>query len=132
MGGSALGNVLGGSLADRFGKRRVAAWSLGLSSIPLYLVAETGWSPWLYLLVPLAGLLTGGVFSILVVQAQRIIPGGMALASGLILGFMFSSGALGTLFSGYLADAWGLAPVFQMNGGIALAAALFALRLERF
>jgi FSR family fosmidomycin resistance protein-like MFS transporter len=132
MGGSAVGNVLGGNLADRFGKRRVAAWTLGLASIPLYLVAETGWSPWLYLLVPLSGLLTGGVFSILVVQAQRIIPGGMALASGLILGFMFSSGALGTLFSGYLADSWGLVPIFQMNGGIALAAAVFALRLERY
>ena len=131
MGGSALGNVLGGNLADRFGKRRVAVWALGLASIPLYLVSTTGWSAWLFLLVPLAGMLTGGVHSILVVQAQRLIPGGMALASGLILGFMFSSGALGTLFSGFLADAWGFTPVFQMTGGIALAAALLALRLEQ-
>ena len=131
MGGSAVGNVLGGSLADRFGKRRVAASALALASAPLYLFPNLGWSFWLYLVVPLAGLLTGAVHSILVVLAQRQIPGGMALASGLILGFMFSSGALGTLFSGFLADLWGLPLVFHLNGLIALAAAGLALTLER-
>jgi MFS transporter, FSR family, fosmidomycin resistance protein len=131
MGGSAFGNVLGGSLADRFGKRRVAAGALALASVPLYLFPDLGWSFWLYLVVPLAGLLTGSVHSILVVLAQRQIPGGMALASGLILGFMFSSGALGTLVSGYLADLWGLPLVFHLNGLIALAAAGLALTLEK-
>lgn len=131
MGGSALGNLLGGSLADRFGKRRVAAAALALASLPLYLVAEAGESAWLFVLIPLAGLLTGSTHSIIVVLAQRIMPGGMALASGLILGFMFSSGALGTLFSGYLADVWGLSLVFHLNGGIALAAAGLALTIQK-
>jgi FSR family fosmidomycin resistance protein-like MFS transporter len=131
MGGSAVGNVLGGSLADRYGKRLVAASALALASVPLYFVPEVGWTFWLYLVVPLAGLLTGAVHSILVVLAQRQIPGGMALASGLILGFMFSSGAVGTLFSGYLADLWGLPLVFHLNGVIALAAAGLALTMER-
>jgi MFS transporter, FSR family, fosmidomycin resistance protein len=71
------------------------------------------------------------VHSILVVLAQRQVPGGMALASGLILGFMFSSGALGTLFSGFLADIWGLTLVFHLNGLIALTAAILALTLEK-
>lgn len=127
MGGSALGNVVGGSLADRFGKRKVAVLTLLLAGAPLYLVPEAGTSIWLFGLVPLAGLLTGSVHSIIVVLAQRAIPGGMALASGLILGFMFSSGALGTLFSGYLADLWGLPLVFHMNGFIVLAAAALAV-----
>jgi MFS transporter, FSR family, fosmidomycin resistance protein len=131
MGGSAIGNVLGGSLADRFGKRRVAAAALALASGPLYLFPDLGWSAWLYLVVASAGLLTGAVHSILVVLAQRQVPGGMALASGLILGFMFSSGALGTLFSGFLADIWGLTLVFHLNGLIALAAAILALTLEK-
>jgi FSR family fosmidomycin resistance protein-like MFS transporter len=132
MGGSAFGNVLGGSLADRYGKRRVAVSALALASVPLFLFADVGWSFWIFLVVPLAGLLTGAVHSILVVLAQRQIPGGMALASGLILGFMFSSGALGTLFSGYLADLWGLPLVFHMNGLLALAAAGMALTLEKW
>jgi hypothetical protein len=36
----------------------------------------------------------------MVVLAQRAISGGMALASGLILGFIFSAGALGLLITG--------------------------------
>jgi len=131
LGGAALGGAVGGILADRFGKRRVAAAALLLASIPLYLVGIIGWSPVLYFVVPLAGALTGAVHSIMVVLAQRILPLGMALASGLILGFMFSAGALGTLLCGYLADTWGFPPVFQLTGGIALMASFLALTLQK-
>lgn len=130
MGGSALGNVLGGHLADRFGKRRVAGIMLALASIPLFLVSLVGWSPWLYLLVPLSGLLTGSVHSIVVVIAQGIIKGGMAMASGLILGIMFSAGAFGTLLSGPLADTRGFPVVFQMTAGLVLTASLVTLGLK--
>jgi FSR family fosmidomycin resistance protein-like MFS transporter len=130
MGGSALGNVLGGHLADRFGKGRVAGTMLALASMPLFLISLVGWSPWLYLLVPLSGMLTGSVHSIIVVIAQGVIRGGMALASGLTLGIMFTAGAFGTLLSGPLADAWGFPLVFQMTAGLVLIAALATLRLK--
>jgi FSR family fosmidomycin resistance protein-like MFS transporter len=130
MGGSGIGNVLGGSLADRHGRRRVAAAALALAGVPFYLISRLGWSPWLYLLVPLSGALTGAVHSIIVVLAQRMVRGGMALASGLTLGFMFSAGALGTLLSGPLADRWGFPPVFQMTAGLVLVASLAALALK--
>jgi MFS family permease len=55
----------------------------------------------------------------------------MATASGLILGFMFTSGALGTLLCGYLADRWGFPPVFMLTAGIALVASLLALTLRK-
>ncbi len=131
MGGSALGNLFGGRLADLYGKRRVASIGLALAFIPLYLISLVGWSPLLFILIPLAGALTGATHSIIVVLAQRIIPGGMALASGLILGFMFSAGALGTLLTGYIADAWGFSVVFQFTAYIALIAALLALSLQK-
>jgi FSR family fosmidomycin resistance protein-like MFS transporter len=131
MGGSALGNGFGGSLADRFGKRRVATLALFLASAPLFLVGSVGWSWWLLLLIPLGGALTGAVQSIIVVLAQRFLPSGMALASGLILGFMFSAGALGTMLSGFLADRWGLASVFHMNALIVLAAAGLSFTLAK-
>ncbi len=130
MGGSAIGNVLGGNLADRFGRQRVAFIALALAGFPLFLISLVGWSPWLYLFVPLSGALTGAVHSIIVVLAQRVVRGGMALASGLTLGFMFSAGALGTLLSGPLADRWGFPPVFQMTAGLALVASLAALVLR--
>lgn len=130
MGGSAVGNVIGGNLADRFGKQRVAMLAMLAASVPLFLIARVGLSNWLYLLVPLAGALTGSVHSIIVVLAQRRLPMGMAAASGLTLGFIFSAGALGTLFSGPIADAAGFPLVFMLTGGLVIAGAVFSLFLR--
>jgi FSR family fosmidomycin resistance protein-like MFS transporter len=131
MGGSAVGNAVGGNLADRFGKRRVAMVSLASASIPLYLVSVVGLSSWLYFLIPLGGALTGASNSSIVVLAQRLFPGGMGLASGLILGFMFSSGAIGTLVSGTLADSFGLFRVFQLSAVLVLGGAVMARWLRQ-
>jgi FSR family fosmidomycin resistance protein-like MFS transporter len=130
MGGSAIGNLMGGAMADKYGKQRVAMTVLLLASAPLAIISQIGWSPWLYVLVPLAGLLTGSVHSIVVVLAQRALPMGMATASGLTLGFIFSVGALGTLLCGPLADKVGWPPVFLLTAGLALGAALLTLALR--
>lgn len=130
MGGSGIGNVLGGALADRFGRKWVAALALALAGIPLYFISRVGWSPWLFLLVPLSGALTGAVHSIIVVLAQHVVRGSMALASGLTLGFMFSAGALGTLLSGPLADQWGFPPLFQATAVLVLVASLLTLTIN--
>jgi FSR family fosmidomycin resistance protein-like MFS transporter len=127
LAGSALGGVIGGNLADRFGKKRVAFTALALASIPLGLIAQIGWSNWLYILIPLSGALTGSVHSILVVTAQKSIPAGMGLISGLTLGIMFSAGALGTLLSGPIVDAYGFPIMFMMTAGIAMLGAVFVL-----
>lgn len=128
--GSATGNVLGGYLADRFGRRQVAAVGLALAAFPIFLFSLLGWSPWLFLLVPLAGMGVGSVHSIIVVLAQRVVRGGMALASGLTLGFLFSVGALGTLLSGSLADRFGIPLIFQMTAGLVVIGALASLALK--
>jgi FSR family fosmidomycin resistance protein-like MFS transporter len=130
MGGSALGNVMGGFLGDRYSKRLVAAGVLFCAAFPMYTISLIGWSGWLYLLIPLSGVFTGAVHSIMVVFAQRIIPGGMALASGLILGFIFSSGALGLLYTGHLAELHGFPFVLTLTAGMVLAASPLALLLK--
>jgi len=130
MGGSALGNVIGGHFGDRFTKGKVAATALFLSAIPIYIMSQIGWSPWLYVLIPLAGAFTGSVHSIMVVLAQRIISGGMALASGLILGFIFSSGALGMLLTGPIAEKYGFPTVLIITTGLVLLASPLALMLK--
>jgi MFS family permease len=130
MGGSALGNVLGGHLGDVYTKRKVAAAALLFAAFPIYMMSQIGWSPWLYFLIPLAGACTGAVHSIMVVLAQRIISGGMALASGLILGFIFSSGALGMLLTGPLAENYGFPTVLIMTTGLVLLASPLAWMLK--
>ena len=131
MGGSAVGNVVGGYLADRYGKRRVAAVGLILGSLPLAALAFIGLSPWLYILLPLAGLFIGPIHSIVVVLGQRLIPGGKAWASGLILSFLFASGAVGVFLSGYMADAWGFPTLFLFTTGLVIAAAGLTVSLPK-
>jgi MFS transporter, FSR family, fosmidomycin resistance protein len=130
MGGSALGNVIGGHFGDLYTKRKVASAALLFAAFPIYIMSQIGWSPWLYLLIPLAGACTGAVHSIMVVLAQRIISGGMALASGLILGFIFSSGALGMLLTGPLAEDYGFPTVLLMTTGLVLLASPLAWLLK--
>ena len=131
MGGSAVGNVVGGYLADRYGKRRVVALALILGSLPLTTIALIGWSPLLYVLIPLAGLFLGPIHSIIVVLAQRFIPGGKGWASGLILSFLFASGAVGVFASGYMADAWGFPTLFLFTTGLVLTAAGLTVTLPK-
>ncbi len=78
----------------------------------------------------LSGGFTGAAFSVIVVQAQKVIPGGMGLASGLTLGFIFSAGAIGTMFTGKLADLWGYQPIFYLTALIALAGGVMGLLLQ--
>ncbi len=130
MGGSALGNVIGGHLGDKYSKRKVAATALFLAAFPMFIVSQIGWSPWLYVLIPLSGACTGAVHSIMVVLAQRAISGGMALATGLILGFIFSAGALGLLITGPLAEKFGFPTVLVMTTGLVLLASPLAWGLR--
>jgi FSR family fosmidomycin resistance protein-like MFS transporter len=122
---------LGGNLADRYGKRRVAAISLTVAALPIGAIALTGWSTWLYVLIPLAGFFTGSTHTIIVVLAQRVIPSGMGLASGLILGFMFSAGALGAMLSGYFADLWGMPLMFGFTAALVVAGSWLARSLPQ-
>lgn len=128
MGGAAVGGVIGGIMADRWGRRRMIALTLALSILPFYfLPLVTG--GWVYLVATLAGLFNGAPHSILVTMAQRALPGRGGLASGIILGSMFAAGAFGTYISGLVADNIGLAQTLQGNALIALLAMLVSLAL---
>ena len=48
-----------------------------------------------------------------------------------MLGFIFSSGALGAVLTGLLADAVGFAPVYLFSAGLMAAGSLLALLLDR-
>ena len=127
MGGAAVGDIFGSILADKYGKRRVVIVTFTLACFPIFILSRVGTSSWLYLVIPLAGAFIGATHSIIVVRAQHLLPGGMSLSTGLVMGFMFLSGAFGTLISGHLADLYGFTPVFYLTGLISLAAASLSL-----
>ena len=131
MGASALGNIAGGRLADRVGKKTIIIGSMLLTGLPIFFIGTVGVDFGLIALIVAAGLLSGSTYSVIVVKAQNTVPGGMGLATGLILGFMFSIGSLGAWLSGYLADRYSMTLVFQMASLICFIAGLVAIRIER-
>lgn len=129
MATAAVGNVIIGKLADRFGMRLVASLSL-LASVPLGLLYLTSpIMPVVFLACGLTGLVVGGQHSILVVHAQHLLPVRRGLAAGLILGFTFATGALGTWLSGVVADVVSLQVVMQGVAWLGVPAALLSLML---
>ncbi|GAP14250.1 arabinose efflux permease [Longilinea arvoryzae] len=130
MAGSALGNLAGGGLADRYGRWKVIAVALSCGALPLFLMGQMERGVGLYIIILMAGMCSGAAYSAVVVLSQRLMPGGIALASGLALAFIFSSGSVGTLVSGNIADKVGLAPIFSLSAAISLAGGLFALGLR--
>lgn len=130
MGASAIGNVAGGKLADQIGKKTVIIVSMLLSSLPIFFIGLVEIDTSLIALIVVAGLLSGSTYSVIVVKAQNTVPGGMGLATGLILGFMFSIGSLGAWFSGYLADRINMAFVFQMASLLCIVAGLTAFGID--
>lgn len=126
---AAFGNVITGMIADRVGMRAATVVPL-LLSVPAGLLCL--WAPTTLIAFfgcGLAGLLIGGQHSVLVVHAQRLIPTQQGFASGLILGFTFASGAIGTWLGGLVANQVGLLLVMQTITLLGLPAAALALML---
>ncbi len=131
MGASAVGNVIGGKLADRIGKKIVITVSMLLASLPVFFIGLVGINLGLIVLILSAGILSGSTYSVIVVKAQNTVPGGMGLATGLTLGFMFSIGSLGAWFSGLLADRFTMAIVFQVTSLLCFIGGLTAFGIDR-
>jgi len=128
MGGSAIGGVIGALFSERWGQRRTIVLAQALSALPFFFFPAAN-GIWIYLLAVLAGFLNGAPHSILVTAAQRSLPSRAALASGIVLGFMFTAGTIGTYVSGIVADRIGLGYVLQANALVVLLAALISLWL---
>ena len=104
---SAVGAVGAGTLADRHGRRTVLLVSLVLSLPAILLFAEFP-GPFAFVSAALVGLLAASTAPLLLVLAQELMGGRAGLASGLILGIGFVTGAIGVPVTGALADAIGL------------------------
>jgi FSR family fosmidomycin resistance protein-like MFS transporter len=124
----AIGGLIGGALSDRIGRRNVLVASTLLSGPALWmLLSSTGSSVFVW--GAILGLTTGASFPVTLVMAQSLIPRGLGLMSGIVLGFTFIAGAVGTGVSGVLADQIGLLPTMNLNAALPLLAAGLALFL---
>lgn len=128
MMGSAAGGIVGGTIGDRIGQRVAIFTGMVGAIIPLYLYIPAG-DPWRFALLLLTGFFAGMPHSVLVIITQGLIPGRRAFASGLILGLMFFSGAIGSYLLGLIADEVGLSTALQALVLLPIIAAITTLFL---
>jgi FSR family fosmidomycin resistance protein-like MFS transporter len=112
MMGSAVGGITGGTLADRTNRRLPILLGMVGCILPIYFFIPAG-DPWRFGLLVLTGFFAGMPHSVLVIMVQTLLPGRRAFASGLTLGLMFFSGAVGSYLLGVVADEIGLAIALQ-------------------
>ena len=108
--GGSLGTLVGGLLDGRLRRKHLMMWSLWLSIPFLYLTLNQD-GIYYYLSAALAGFISNTSHSVIVVQAQAMLPKREGLASGLALGVMFASGAVMTGVAGFFADIFTLRAV---------------------
>ena len=127
---SAVSGLIFGRLADRFDRRAVMMLSM-LFSAPAFFLLPAYEGAFAYFLAVAAGGLSGGAHSLIVVMAQDLIPMRKGFASGAILGFIFATGAIGSLAIGFISDQIGLALTFQIVAVMIAVAGLLSLLLPR-
>jgi FSR family fosmidomycin resistance protein-like MFS transporter len=112
LGTSIFGTLLGGWLADRFGRRTVIRTGFAGAVVFLSIFVSASDRNWaLALLVPLAIFIFMPT-SVLVVLGQEYLPRRVGMASGVTLGLAVSVGGICAPLLGRLGDQQGLGAVF--------------------
>jgi FSR family fosmidomycin resistance protein-like MFS transporter len=125
---SAMGTVGCGGLADRFGRRTVILATLALS-VPAVLLFVTLPGPLGFLWAVLVGALAASTAPLMLILAQELMSGRAGLASGLILGLGFITGAIGVPVTGVVGDHFGLQAALGLQVAVVAATIPVALLL---
>lgn len=128
LGAGALGNLVAGPLADRWGTRNLMVWGILASILPGVLFLKTT-GVVAYVMLGLFGGLLFSTFSVTIVLGQQYLPRRAGLASGLIAGFAIGAGGVGVTGLGWVADHYGLLPVLWISALLPLPAFLVSVFL---
>lgn len=131
LGAGALGTVIAGPIADRFGLLRYLRWAL-VGAAPLgvlFLLTSGGWLA--FVTLALFGAVLVSSFTISVVLGQAYLPQNVGVASGLIVGLAIGAGGLGVTVLGWVADHYGLPVVLWTSAVLPVVGFGVALLLPR-
>jgi FSR family fosmidomycin resistance protein-like MFS transporter len=116
---SAVGTVGCGTLADRFGRRTIILVTLVLSAPAIYLYTAFP-GPWAFASAILIGFLAASTAPLMLLMAQQLMADRAGLASGLVMGLGFITGALGIPINGAIADSIGLQKSLMTHVGLVI------------
>ena len=89
-------------------------WISILGALPFTLALPYANLLWTAVLTIIIGLLMASAFPAILVFAHELLPGRVGLVSGVFFGFAFGLGGLGAAAMGHIADAHGIAFVYQL------------------
>jgi FSR family fosmidomycin resistance protein-like MFS transporter len=126
--GGAIGTLVGGQLADRFGRRSVLIGSMAVMPFLTvgFLISPPGPA---MLFAAVAGAATIATFAVTIVMGQEFLPGRLGVASGVTIGLSVGMGGIAAPLLGILADAEGLRAVFELIVVFPVAALALSLLL---
>jgi MFS transporter, FSR family, fosmidomycin resistance protein len=128
--GGAAGTLIGGPLADRFGRRTVLMGSM--VALPPLIGGFLVSGPVVGIVFAvLIGAATVSTFAVTIVMGQEYLPARLGVASGVTIGLSIGLGGVGAPLLGLLADAHGLRAVFETVAVLPLLAVGVALALPR-
>ncbi len=126
----AVGTLLIGPLADRFGRRTVIVASMLI--LPPLIFGFTLAGPYAGMaLLALVGAATVGTFGVTVVMGQEYLPGRIGLAAGVTMGLSIGLGGIGAPVLGLLADSGGLQTTMLAIAALPVIGLLLSLTLPR-
>ncbi|MDR2124772.1 MAG: MFS transporter [Desulfovibrio sp.] len=131
LGVGAIGTLIGGRSADRFGFHKIIRGGFFFLPPLLCLFIFTDNVLWATLLLIPIGLALYVPFSPLVVMGQKYLPNRIGLASGVTLGLAVSVGGIAAPLLGTIADAHGLHMVMYIVAGVALLPAILSFALPK-
>ncbi|MDD1676332.1 MAG: MFS transporter [Methanomicrobiales archaeon] len=121
------GQVIGGTLSDRYGRKEYTIAGMLLAIPPFWIfLSSDGILSMMALFV--FGFFLWSTFAVSVAIAHELLPGNIGLASGLVLGLAIGGGGIGVAITGSMADAIGLVPALHaLVAPIAASILLFVL-----
>lgn len=128
--GGTIGTLAGAPLADRFGHRALLRASMLLAALVFPLIFLVKGSLALFVVLFSLGAILVSSFSVTVVMAQKLMPGKLGIASGLMTGFAIGAGGIGVTLLGVVADHFGVYTALKSIGILPVAGLVLSLILR--